>query len=306
LTVWLYQEGRPVVREIERKFFFNPALWTGVSQRTTAIEQGYLPGTGDWEIRLRRSEGNHRYTMKTGTGLNRGEWEVTISAKDFEALWPKTEGHRIEKLRDRFPWKQHTVEVDRYGGTLQGLTVAEVEFVDAAASRVFRIPRAFGPELTYDPRFKNSSLSEGRILVPRTSPQVSPAGWSFGVLPFRKGSRGWELVIVTTRRQDRWIFPKGQPEAGQTPEKVALAEAREEAGVSGKIAGHPIVLPYIRETGTTNLLLYPMLVSSLADRWLELGQRDRKVIPIAEAEAHGELVRLGAQWLQDFKGTVGS
>jgi len=108
------------------------------------------------------------------------------------------------------------------------------------------------------------------------------------------------MVIITTRRQDRWIFPKGQPEPGLTPDKVALAEAKEEAGVMGKVTGHPVILPYVRENGTANLLLYPVLVSSLADRWLELGQRDRKVISLDEADSHGEVVRLGALWLRDL------
>jgi hypothetical protein len=82
-------------------------------------------------------------------------------------------------------------------------------------------------------------------------------------------------------------------------------EAKEEAGISGKVVGHPIVLPYIRETGTTNLLLFPVQVTALADRWLELGQRERQVIPLAKADAYGDVVRLGAQWIKDFMGTVG-
>ena len=291
-------------REIERKFFFDYRKWTGTPLRSTPLEQGYLPGTGDWEIRLRRSGTEHKYTMKTGTGLDRGEWEIKLSATDFEALWARTAGMRIVKLRERFSWKGHTVEADRYAGSLEGLSVAEVEFPGLSEARRFLLPRAFGPELTYDPRFKNRALA-GDVMVPRSIPtgnNGSSEGWSYGVLPFRKGPKGWEIVIVSTRRQDRWIFPKGQPEPGLTPDKVAMTEAREEAGISGKVVGHPIVLPFFRDTGTMNLLLYPVQVTSLADRYLELGQRDRKVIPLAEAAAHGELIRLGAQWVQDFKG----
>lgn len=287
-------------REIERKFFFEPKKWSGTPVRSTSLEQGYLPGTGEWEIRLRRSGTEHRYTMKKGAGLDRDEWDLRLSPPEFEALWPQTTGLRIEKLRERFSWKGHTIEADRYGGGLEGLSVAEVEFAGVSEARKFLPPRAFGPELTYDPRFKNRALAEGST-VPRTVPTGVPPGWSYGVLPFRKGPRGWELVIVSTRRQDRWIFPKGQPELGLTPDKVALTEAKEEAGISGRVAGHPIVLPYTRETGTTNLLLYPVQVTALSDRWLELGQRDRKVILLAEAAAHGEIIGLGAQWVVDFK-----
>jgi len=285
-------------REIERKFFFDPGKWSETPVKSVPWEQGYLSGTGDWEIRLRRSGSEHRYTMKTGAGLDRGEWEVRITAPEFDALWSRTEGNRLVKLRERFPWKGLTVEVDRYAGDLDGLTVAEVEFPGLEEARHASLPRAFGPELTYDFRFKNRALAAGQGVPRWPSPQ---ADWSYGVLPFRKTPRGWELVIVSTRRNDRWIFPKGQPEPGLTPEKVALLEAREEAGMTGKVVGHPIVVPYVRETATTNLLLFPLLVTSLADRWLEGNQRQRKAIPHEEAEAYGDLVTVGAQWLRDHR-----
>jgi len=288
-------------REIERKFFFDPRQWSGTPVRSTPLEQGYLPGTGDWEIRLRRSGSEHRYTMKSGSGMDRGEWEIKVTSSDFESLWVRTLGLRLQKLRERYSWKGHTVEVDRYANALEGLWVAEVEFSGLSSARSFSVPRAFGPELTYDPRFKNRALA-GSSGVPLAIPGAGAEGWAFGVLPFRKGPKEWEIVIVSTRRQDRWIFPKGQPEPGIAPSKVALVEAREEAGITGKLAGHPIVVPYVRDTGTVNLLLFPVQVTGLADRWLELGQRDRKVIPLSQADAHGELVRIGAQWVQDFKG----
>ena len=292
-------------REIERKFIFAPEKWRGRPLRTQNLEQGYLPETGAWEIRLRRSEGDYSYTLKNCKGLDRGEWEISLSPADFEPLWVQTEGLRVSKIRQRFAWKKNHIEVDSYSGKLEGLTVAEVEFESLAQARAFEIPAAFGPELTYDPRFGNRALAEDGVSNPRSFPGQPTSAWSFGALPFRKGPRGWEMVIVSTRRQDRWIFPKGQPEPGLGPEKVAVMEAVEEAGVQGKIVGHPIVLPYVRETGTTNLLLFPMRVSSLADRWLELGQRERQVIPLDRAEAFGEVVRLGAQWIRNFTGTVG-
>jgi len=285
--------------EVERKFFFDPRLWRGRPFGSTVLEQGYLADTGSWEARLRRSGAELKYTMKSGSGLARDEWEIRLAATDFEALWPLTEGRRVLKRRDRYRHRRLTVEVDLYDGKLLGLTVAEVEFPSRAAASGFSVPRGFGPELTYDPRFKNRALAEGTV-VPLLPPDHDPAGWSFGALPYRRGPKGWELVIVTTRRQDRWIFPKGQPEPGLGFDKVALAEAKEEAGVAGKVTGHPIVVPHARDTGTTNLLLYPVAVTALADRWLELGQRDRKVIRLEDAESHGELIALGARWLRDW------
>jgi len=126
--------------------------------------------------------------------------------------------------------------------------------------------------------------------------------WSFGVLPFYRGPDGWQLVLVSTRRGDRWIVPKGQPEAGRSPEAVAMAEAREEAGLTGRRAGHPLVLPYVRDNGTTNLLLFPLQVTRMARRWLEAGQRERRVVPLNEAAGFGDLARLAALWIEDHTG----
>jgi CYTH domain-containing protein len=285
--------------EIERKFFCDKEKRAGKRVGTKHVEQGYLGDTGGTEIRLRRP--GTLLTLKTGRGTERFEWEVPLRAGDFDGLWPQTAGRRIAKTRDSYEWKGLTLEIDRYEGPLEGLVTAEVEFPSLAEARRFSPPPAFGAELTWDPRFKNRALA--------SSPDVAlpeRGVWSYGVIPYRKGQQGLELVAITTRRHDRWIVPKGQPEPGHTPEQVALIEAREEAGLTGRITGYPLVLPYARENGVTNLLLFPMEVSRMADRWLESGQRERRLIPPAEAGDYGEVISLAAQALVETLGTVGS
>jgi adenylate cyclase len=285
--------------EIERKFYCDP-MRLGKPLDSRPFEQGYLDDTGGTEIRLRRSA-DLKLTIKAGEGASRFEWELPLAAADFEALWSRTDA-RVSKTRHRFAWKGHTLEVDRYSGVLGGLVTAEVEFSSLAEARSFVVPRGFGPELTWDPRFKNRALAQDGA-VPRS---ISDGFWSYGVLPYLRTSRGLEVVAVTTRRHDRWIVPKGQPEAGRSAEQVALAEAREEAGITGRVTGHPLVLPYTRDTGTTSLLLYPLLVTRLADRWLESGDRERRAIPLDEAAAYGDVIRLAARALSEILGTVGS
>ncbi len=285
--------------EIERKFYADPEKRQGKRVGTKHIEQGYLADTGGTEIRLRRPGG--LLTLKNGHGTERFEWEVPLRAGDFEALWPSTEGARVTKVRDSYAWKGLTIEIDRYEGALQGLVTAEVEFGSLDEARAFAPPSAFGPELTWDPRFKNRALADNPDI-----PLLTDGSWSYGVIPYIVRSDGIELVAITTRRHDRWIVPKGQPEPGHTPEQVALLEAHEEAGLSGRVTGHPLVLPYARETGITNLMLFPMRVTHLADRWLESSQRERRLIPLAEAGSYGDVVRLGAQALSDTLGAVGS
>ena len=43
------------------------------------------------------------------------------------------------------------------------------------------------------------------------------------------------LLVTAKRNPDRWIFPKGHVEKNETAEEAALREAREEAGVIGKV-----------------------------------------------------------------------
>ena len=121
-----------------------------------------------------------------------------------------------------------------------------------------------------------------------------------GILPLVQDNKVPQIVLVQTRNQERWIFPKGQPENGKSPSKVALQEGREEAGIAGRIVGNPIVLPYNRPAGTTNLLLYPVRVSRLADTWLAADQRERRVVPLAEVADMDELIGWGAHCLKDL------
>jgi adenylate cyclase len=146
-------------REIERKFLVSePPAGLGAG---TPISQGYLPlATDETELRVRRKGDATVLTVKSGSGLDRGEREVAISADAFEALWPLTEGRRIEKQRVELPHGGVTIELDRFGGALDGLLVAEVEFDSTEASERFEAPAWFGRELTGDPAYSNRSLAE--------------------------------------------------------------------------------------------------------------------------------------------------
>jgi CYTH domain-containing protein len=98
-------------------------------------------------------------TVKHGAGLVRGEDEVPISAALFAALWPLTEGRRVEKTRHLVPLGAVVAEVDVYAGALEGLLTAEVEFPSEEASRSFTPPDWFGDEVTGEARYANQSLA---------------------------------------------------------------------------------------------------------------------------------------------------
>jgi 8-oxo-dGTP pyrophosphatase MutT (NUDIX family) len=59
-------------------------------------------------------------------------------------------------------------------------------------------------------------------------------------MPIRRGPDGSpEILLVTSRTTRRWIVPKGWPMKGRKDREAAAQEAREEAGVLGRISEKP-------------------------------------------------------------------
>jgi adenylate cyclase len=144
--------------EVERKFRLRqpPDL---SSSESDPIEQGYLAVGADGEVRLRRKGEKTLLTAKRGAGLSRGEAEIEISAEQFEALWPLTEGRRLRKRRHVLPHDGLEIEVDVYQGELEGLIVAEIEFDSEEQARGFEPPDWLGDDVTGDERFLNENLA---------------------------------------------------------------------------------------------------------------------------------------------------
>jgi adenylate cyclase len=102
-------------------------------------------------------------TVKRGSGRDRLEEEIEITAEQFEALWPATEGYRLSKRRFYMPLNGLTAEVDAYGGELDGLITAEVEFDSSSDSEAFDPPPWLGDEITDDTRYANQALAKDGI-----------------------------------------------------------------------------------------------------------------------------------------------
>jgi CYTH domain-containing protein len=149
----------PVGTEIERKFLLDGLPPQLAFARRTAILQGYLALDGDTEVRVRRTPGGSTLTIKHGSGEVRVEEEIELDERRAGALWRLTEGRRLEKTRRQIRVDGHDVDVDEYSGALDGLVVAEVEFVDEASARAFEPPAWFGREITGDPAYANRNLS---------------------------------------------------------------------------------------------------------------------------------------------------
>lgn len=100
-------------------------------------------------------------------------------------------------------------------------------------------------------------------------------------LPVRRDAAGGiEVLLVTSRESRRWIAPKGWPMKGRKPHRAAAIEAREEAGVVGRIgkepAGHYTYDKRRAGGGVVpcRVAVYVLAVTGTLDEWREKGQRD--------------------------------
>ena len=82
----------------------------------------------------------------------------------------------------------------------------------------------------------------------------------FAALCYRISDGKIQVLLITSRRTQRWILPKGWPENGMTPGESAANEAMEEAGVTGKLNERPLGVYYYEKT-LRNGKNYPCIVT---------------------------------------------
>jgi 8-oxo-dGTP pyrophosphatase MutT (NUDIX family) len=108
-------------------------------------------------------------------------------------------------------------------------------------------------------------------------------------LPLRLAKNGAiEILLVTSRDTGRWIIPKGWTSKRLRDRKAAAREAREEAGVKGKIFREAIgTYRYIkRELGDGVLVevrVFLLKVSKRCKRWPEKRERRRAWFDLKDA-----------------------
>ena len=108
-------------------------------------------------------------------------------------------------------------------------------------------------------------------------------------LPVRIDSDGvLRVMLVTSRGTRRYVIPKGWPWPGLKEHKAAAKEAREEAGIVGKMKKKSIgAYSYSKQLADGEVpgrvRVFLMAVRELLDIWPEQDQRVRAWFTLAEA-----------------------
>ena len=103
--------------------------------------------------------------------------------------------------------------------------------------------------------------------------------------PVRRRGRVLQACLIRRRDAGAWSIPKGIVDPGDTHEDTALNEAWEEAGITGRLLGHPVGTYRYRKWGSKlTVAVFVMEVLHQESRWEESQIRERMWTSFTEAE----------------------
>ena len=145
--------------EIERKFLVAGDGWQALVSHTENLRQAYLADQDGATIRVRIIDERQGFLTIKGASqtLARPEFEYEIPLADAVELIKLRLGNEIVKRRHHLRLPGGAWVLDEFGGTNQGLFLAEIELPDADAD--FPRPDWLGAEVTGDARYYNSALA---------------------------------------------------------------------------------------------------------------------------------------------------
>jgi CYTH domain-containing protein len=114
----------------------------------------YIPSSSDHpSLRIRKSGEKYEITKKEpakeGDASHQIEMTITLTPAEHKEL-AELKGKRIEKTRYYYHHNGFIFEVDVFGGDLQGLVLADVEFGSAEKKLKFEMPSWFLVEVTQE------------------------------------------------------------------------------------------------------------------------------------------------------------
>jgi len=91
-----------------------------------------------------------------------------------------------------------------------------------------------------------------------------------GVIPYKLKNNDYYIMLITSRKNHKWIIPKGIIEQDHTSQQSAEKEALEEAGISGNIFQKKIGKYYNKKWGgICEIEVFAMKVKMEYDKWDE-------------------------------------
>jgi len=133
-------------------------------------------------------------------------------------------------------------------------------------------------------RLKQQPIRLGKVQKREVSTQ-------FGALCYRMKNDSVQTLLVTTRRTQRWITPKGWPMDNATPAQTVLQEAYEEAGVEGRAFSICLgIYSYRKELDSDSDLpcvvaVFPVQVGRILKDYPEVNMRRRKWFGLKKASS---------------------
>jgi len=145
--------------EIERKYLVAGDTWKSEVLQSFKLKQGYLQTEPERTVRIRTSGDKAFLTIKGKTeGVSRVEFEYEVPMEEALELLKLSANAPIEKTRHIIKADGHVWEIDVFEGVNHGLVLAEVELQSEDEQIV--LPSWIGPEVSDDPRYFNSYLSQ--------------------------------------------------------------------------------------------------------------------------------------------------
>lgn len=105
-----------------------------------------------------------------------------------------------------------------------------------------------------------------------------------GVVPYRVKNGTTEVLLITSRKSQNWVVPKGGIVNRMSPHDSAAKEAWEEAGVIGQVNPNKFGSYKYRKNGNIyRVQMYSLPVEAVAQEFPEAAVRTRRWVDVDEA-----------------------
>lgn len=158
--------------EIEKKYTIKALPENLESYPCKIIEQAYLNTSP--VVRVRQSDNSYYLTYKGSGLMAREEYNLPLDEDSYHHLLAKADGNVISKKRYVIPIEnplfddnyqpltapELSIELDIFAPPFAPLVMAEVEFPDIEMASAFIPPAWFDEDVTNDPEYHNSVMSQ--------------------------------------------------------------------------------------------------------------------------------------------------